>query len=466
MKEDPRQIVHGHLEPEREPAARRYVSALGALDVAAEPSATVATSAAAAAADAVRLNQTWDKYGPRSGDSSVRRLTRRVIAELARFLPWRRRRLHGAMIAAITRNTETTRALIDATQHFQAHVVWYAQTVAAIASTGRGAANTPEGVEALQRALSAISADWMKHWESLAAREQRYDARVASLTKAYDDVLEVASLAQQHTVSLKRAVEAIASRGEAAGATPPGGRPSAGRPSAPDTNAFKYLIFEDRYRGSRDEIRRRLAEYLPLFDGASNVLDIGCGRGELLGLFREHGITGRGIDINEEMVETCRARGLTADLTDALSFVAAQPDQSLGGLIAIQVVEHLEPTYLMRLIETAYHKLKPGAPLVLETVNTACWAAFFDSYIRDFTHAHPLHPDTLRYLVQASGFPAVDLRYLSPIAEHDKLPLVKTVNERDMNPTVVELVEALNAHANRLNSQLFTYRDYAIIARR
>ncbi len=196
------------------------------------------------------------------------------------------------------------------------------------------------------------------------------------------------------------------------------------------------------------------------------MLDIGCGRGELLGLLKEHGVSAHGIDVNEDMVQTCRARGLTADRADALSFVSALPDESLGGLIAIQVVEHLDAKYLMRLVETAFHKLKPGAPLVLETVNTACWAAFFDSYIRDFTHVHPLHPDTLRYLVQASGFPAVDLRYLSPIAEHDKLPFVKIVHERDTNPTIIELVEALNAHANRLNSQLFTYRDYAVIARR
>jgi hypothetical protein len=125
---------------------------------------------------------------------------------------------------------------------------------------------------------------------------------------------------------------------------------------------------------------------------------------------------------------------LTADRSDALSFLEAQPDQSLGGLIAIQVVEHLESRYLMRVIETAYRKLKPGAMMVLETINTACWAAFFDSYIRDFTHAHPLHPETLRYLAQASGFAIVELRYLSPVAEHEKLPLVRIVSERGCQP--------------------------------
>jgi O-antigen chain-terminating methyltransferase len=302
----------------------------------------------------------------------------------------------------------------------------------------------------------------MKQWEALAAREARFDARMAALTSAYAGVMDVANLAQHNTAALKRAVERLAAADRPAA---PAGQP-AQAVQAPDVNAFKYLVFEDRYRGSREEIQRRLAEYLPVFAGARDVLDIGCGRGELLGLFRDRGIGARGIDINEEMVETCRARGLTADRIDALSFLTNQPDQSLGGLIGIQIIEHLEAGYLMRLIDTAFHKLKPGAPLVLETVNTACWAAFFDSYIRDFTHVHPLHPDTLRYLVQASGFSTVELRYLSPIEEHHKLPSVKIIGDRDVSPTVVELVEALNAHASRLNSQLFSYRDYAVIARR
>ena len=35
-----------------------------------------------------------------------------------------------------------------------------------------------------------------------------------------------------------------------------------------------YLGFEDRFRGTPSNIRARLESYLPLFAGASNVLDI------------------------------------------------------------------------------------------------------------------------------------------------------------------------------------------------
>ena len=116
------------------------------------------------------------------------------------------------------------------------------------------------------------------------------------------------------------------------------------------------------------------------------------------------------------MVEVCRARGLDVAEADVVSYLESLPDASLGGLFAAQVVEHLQPGYLLRFLELAFHKLRPGAPIVLETLNPACWTAFFDSFIRDITHVWPLHPDTLNYLVLASGFSAARIEYRSPVA--------------------------------------------------
>jgi 2-polyprenyl-3-methyl-5-hydroxy-6-metoxy-1,4-benzoquinol methylase len=428
------------------------------------------SSVTSSEADIARIDRIWNQ-GAAGGGSF-----RRWLVELSRLLPWRRRALHGAMIAAIHRQAETTRALVDATRHFQSHVVWYGQTVAAFSRNQRHL-TASEDIEAVQRSFKAIASDWQLHWDAMETREQRYATRSSALTHAYEELRDIVGLAQQTTISLKRAVETLqAARPEGQSApaarevTPP--PPDSSSVTAADPNAFKYLAFEDRFRGSSDDIRARLLDYLDLFDGASNVLDVGCGRGELLELFRQRQIDARGIDMNEAMVEACRQRGLVADRADALAFVSAQPDHSLGGLIAIQVVEHLEPAYLMELIETAFHKLRPGAPLVLETINAACWTAFFESYIRDFTHVRPLHPDTLRYLVQAGGFTAAEIRFRAPVAEHDKLPLVKLSAPPGDEPpasaaaAIRDLAEAVNGHAERLNSRLFTYRDIAVVARR
>jgi 2-polyprenyl-3-methyl-5-hydroxy-6-metoxy-1,4-benzoquinol methylase len=428
------------------------------------------SSVAATEADIVRIDRIWNQ-GAAGGGS-----WRRWLVELSRLLPWRRRALNGALIAAIHRQAEATRALVDATRHFQSHVVWYGQTVAAFARNQRHL-TASEDVESIQRAFNAIASDWQQHWDALDTREQRYDARNSALTHAYEELREIVGLAQQSTLSLKRAVETLQTAGPGAGqsaaarttASAPAATPSA---TGPDTNAFKYVAFEDRFRGSSDDIRARLLDYLPLFEGASNVLDVGCGRGELLELLRERQIDARGIDVNDAMVEACRSRGLVAERADALTFVSQQPDASLGGLIAIQVVEHLEPAYLMQLIETAFHKLRPGAPLVLETINAACWTAFFESYIRDFTHVRPLHPETLRYLVQAGGFSTAEILFRAPVAEHDKLPVVKVPaaavpeTPASTGAAIRDLAEAINGHAERLNSRLFTYRDFAVVAKR
>jgi O-antigen chain-terminating methyltransferase len=115
----------------------------------------------------------------------------------------------------------------------------------------------------------------------------------------------------------------------------------------------------------------------------------------------------------------------------------------------------------MRFLEAAYHKLRPGSKIVLETINAACWYAFFSSYIRDVTHVRPLHPDTLRYLVSASGFQRVTVRFSAPFPEATKLQAVSAPPDR---PESLEAV--FNENVGKLNDLLFTYLDYAAIGER
>ena len=195
-------------------------------------------------------------------------------------------------------------------------------------------------------------------------------------------------------------------------------------------------------------------------------VDVGCGRGELLELFREHGVTARGIDTQSghgRRMPVARARGRTR--RRAVVSGRRQDDGGLGGLIAIQVVEHFEPAYLLRVLELAYQKLRPGAPLVLETINPACWMAFFETYIRDLTHARPLHPDTLRYLVQASRLH--ERQHRIPSAGHGGRSARSGLRPRRRpTQTITAIAAAVNAHADKLNARLFSSMDYAIVARR
>ena len=305
--------------------------------------------------------------------------------------------------------------------------------------------------------------------EALAARERRMDQAMAAMRLEHDELRAAWNVLRQTNQGLVRqlAQASPAAGAEGAGVPVSGQSDSQATPapvgaSASNADALTdaYVGFEDQFRGSPESIRAGLAEYVEIFAGSADVLDIGCGRGEFLALLGERGISAQGIDLNDAMVGVCRERGLRASRADALSYLRAQPPGSLGGLFAAQVVEHLEPSYLTQLLAAAFQALRPGAPVVLETINPACWFAFFESYVRDITHVRPLHPDTLRFLLVASGFERVDVRYRAPYPEHEKL---QPVNEHG---PLGDAALTFNANVEKINRLLFTYLDYAAISRR
>ena len=117
----------------------------------------------------------------------------------------------------------------------------------------------------------------------------------------------------------------------------------------------------------------------------------------------------------------------------------------------------------------AFDKVRPGGKIVLETINPACWVAFFESFIRDLTHVKPIHPDTLQYLLQANGFANVEIVYRAPIAADGKLKKVTARTEHFDNTApdpLTELVSSFNSNVDRLNDRMFSYQDFAAIATR
>jgi SAM-dependent methyltransferase len=321
---------------------------------------------------------------------------------------------------------------------------------------------------ALAAGLHGLSDELLRRWESSQAREQRFNAQVSSIAGALDEIRITIAGFQRISHSLKRELERLATAPSVTPAGPAASAPAAPAEARPETlgnwlDSAKYVGFEDSFRGATEDIRGRVHDYLSLFEGASDVLDVGCGRGEFLDLLATYGIKGRGIDINHAMVERCRARGLEVAEGDGVQFLQAQPDETFGGMLAIQVVEHLQPDQLVRLLELAYHKLRPGSRIALETINPACWYAFFASYIRDITHVRPIHPDTLRYLLVASGFQRVEIKYREPYPERNKLQPVAVGALAQIAPGLADVGEAFNENVAKINSLLFTYLDYVAI---
>jgi SAM-dependent methyltransferase len=494
LKRPVTQADFDRLEEERLAADRLYNDALTALDraIPQAPSAVAPEPPPYDERELTPLNESWRVSPEAPAAGGVRGGLARAIWRVVS--PWlaRQEAFNARLVAHLNENVRHEREVVSAVASalravgeqaatlaaFHSRLIVFLQQVTPYVDTkDRSVLGHLALVD--EQAINAVADELLRRSEAMQAREARFVADVRALKAAHEEMRSTFATLYQATFTIKRELERLSgsvrlpssrdasadrrSLGGGGQADPDrgGDRPQADvDPAALDS--WKYVGFEDHFRGAREDIRRRLAEYVPLFAGAQDVLDVGCGRGEFLDLLREAGISARGLDPNHEMVEVCRARGLMAEEADALSFLRAAPDGSLGGLFAAQVIEHLEPEYLMRTLEAAYHSLRPGSRLVLETINAACWTAFFESYIRDLTHVRAIHPETLQYLLTASGFQQIEIQYRSPLPESERLQTVTV--PRDLSPAMREAFETLNENAARLNGRLFSHMDYAAVA--
>jgi SAM-dependent methyltransferase len=272
--------------------------------------------------------------------------------------------------------------------------------------------------------------------EPLAAEQRTFNDVVLKLV---DGILEEVDRAEQGREAALRSLGELEERlrrverrgGPAAPAT------VAAQPTA--TTVPDYFAFEARIRGSTADVRERQRPYVEDFRDAAPVLDVGCGRGEFLGLLREAGVEAHGVDADADMVAYARGEGLQVEQADALAYLESVPPGSLGGIFAAQVVEHLPPSALFRLLELAARCLRPGGLLVAETINPLSPLAL-RYYFADLTHAQPLVPETLALLAEQAGFREVETRFLNA-------------------PRRVDDVD------ERVREILFAPLDYAILAR-
>lgn len=227
---------------------------------------------------------------------------------------------------------------------------------------------------------------------------------------------------------------------------------------------YTYLLLENRFRGSEELIRSRVSRYVDRFTEHSvdRILEIGCGRGELLEGLREKGINAQGIDLDAAMVKRCQEKGLNVLQGDGIAYLEGQPDGALGGVIAIQVVEHLRLKDLQHLIALCARKVRAGGVVIFETINPQSVVALSSNYFRDPTHVWPLHSDTLSYLMQLGGLENMTVSPLSPFPKEATLQLIE--NEEFFSPRWQRVVHLLNSQLTRLNDLLYGFQDYCIVA--
>ncbi|MGF1501131.1 MAG: methyltransferase domain-containing protein [Paracoccaceae bacterium] len=186
-----------------------------------------------------------------------------------------------------------------------------------------------------------------------------------------------------------------------------------------------YGRLEDRYRGSRAEIKKRLRVYLgdvreaiaetrPADGSALGVLDMGCGRGEWLELLADEGVAATGVDLNPVQIAEAVRLGLDVREGDALRALAEAADGSLAIVTAHHLIEHLSFDAVTWMAREALRALAPGGLLLFETPNPRNLIVGASTFHLDPTHRRPVPSEVLTTLFDTLGFHPVEARHLHP----------------------------------------------------
>lgn len=182
-----------------------------------------------------------------------------------------------------------------------------------------------------------------------------------------------------------------------------------------------YVSFEDVFRGTRQDIKERLKVYMPYLEEFNRdkenttILDIGCGRGEWLELLGENGYHAKGIDSNRIMVELCNNMNLNVELSDAIEYLRKQKSNSLDMVTGFHIVEHLPLKQLISLFDECLRVLRPNGLVIFETPNPENIVVGSCNFYIDPTHIKPIHPETLKFLLDARGFSQLETVKLHPL---------------------------------------------------
>ncbi|MGE3727615.1 MAG: class I SAM-dependent methyltransferase [Candidatus Sericytochromatia bacterium] len=167
----------------------------------------------------------------------------------------------------------------------------------------------------------------------------------------------------------------------------------------------KYSLFHSDYQSDELKARRawheRYANYFMAVPG--EVVDIGSGSGIFLEILRDAQVPAFGVDPDPDMVEVCRELGLQA-LPGDERLLADCAENSLGGIHASHIIEHIDGSRAIAMIENALTALRPGGLLVIRTPNWRNATVRQEGFWLDITHVRPYPLPLLEQVLKDAGF--------------------------------------------------------------
>lgn len=170
----------------------------------------------------------------------------------------------------------------------------------------------------------------------------------------------------------------------------------------------KYSLFHTDYQSEELQARRAWHQrYATYFETAcAEIMDIGCGSGIFLEILKEKGVPAFGIDPDTDMVTICQNLGLQALLGDE-RILAEYPENSLGGIHASHVIEHMDGQRAIELVENAFAALMPGGLFIVRTPNWRNEMVRHEGFWLDITHVRPYPLPLLQQVFKDVGFEVI-----------------------------------------------------------
>ncbi len=249
---------------------------------------------------------------------------------------------------------------------------------AGLAGLGQSLSDQGAGIHDLQERLKAVAMRAADLGRNLASAENRLGALQAEVS-GMGEPLAVVRAEQDEERRREEAVAAV------------------------------YPRLESHFRGSRDLIKERQSIYLPYLlatEAAKNglpVLDLGCGRGEWLELLAGNGFVARGVEQNQEFAGECRRRGLVVEEAEAGLFLAGLKSESVGGVTAFHLLEHLSFAAWLGILQETVRVLAPGGVAIFETPNPENLLVSSSDFFLDPTHQRPIPSRLLCYVAKTVG---------------------------------------------------------------
>ncbi len=336
-------------------------------------------------------------------------------------------------------------------EHLNSQTLWINGIVAEDYARKTRSVNAIEALSdqylTLQKTINELKTDNVSLREALQQSKQVQDETLRDLGVARNDLLYQQANLRQMMESITESVE---------GAPETAGHQSVAEVLSEHQEDYLdayYVAFEEECRGSTAEIQEQQKVYLPVLEAAGTIssaaplLDVGCGRGEWLQLLKAEGLDCMGVDSNRVMVERCTDLDLSVVKQDALSFLKAQADASLGAVSGFHIIEHLPFPVLFQLFSEALRALVPGGVIVFETPNPENLLVATHTFYHDPTHRNPITPTGIEFLARFTGFSGTEIMRLHPYPNEARVMGVGPLTER-------------------VNGHLCGPQDFALVARK